>query len=182
MLAYVQRKSAHLHHELLWPGNDFEVSGQMSPGVQGNLYPKLRTTRISPTIFGRESSSRAKANRNKNERHRQAKVGRATPLRSKSWRSKRPRCPPPPPVPGLCYEVLTLCIAVIFGVAHRICKLLLPHLHHPDPEIGDPEIVPGDGRFQFIQHVPELQVRDAGRPDDITGPGGAPDRQRREQN
>ena len=36
------------------PGNDFEVGGGgglTSPGVQGNPYPKLKTPRVSPTIF-----------------------------------------------------------------------------------------------------------------------------------
>ena len=34
------------------PGHDFEVGrGETSPGVQGKPYPKLKTPRISPTVF-----------------------------------------------------------------------------------------------------------------------------------
>ena len=39
------------------------------PGIQGNPYPKLKTPRIWPIIFGRAPSSRAKTSKNKNEPH-----------------------------------------------------------------------------------------------------------------
>ena len=66
---------------------DFEVGGgggQTSPGVQGNSYQKLKTPRISPTIFFRATQGHVQTNKNKNERHRQSKVGGVALLRSKS--------------------------------------------------------------------------------------------------
>ena len=56
----------------------------------------LKLPGFRPLFFGRDPSSRAKTNKNKNEPNRQSKVGGAAPLRSKSWSGKRPRCPPPP--------------------------------------------------------------------------------------
>ena len=60
---------------LKWGGG-----GQTSPGVQGNPYPKLKNfPNFPPLFFGRDPSSRAKTNTNKNERHRRSKVGGTAP-------------------------------------------------------------------------------------------------------
>ena len=80
-------------------GSYFEVGGggQTSPGAQGNPYPKLKTPWIWPTIFGRDQSSRAKTNKNKNERLSQFKVGGggAEPPQPQSCEGKLPPLPPP---------------------------------------------------------------------------------------
>ena len=78
-------------------------------------------------------------------------------------------------------EQLTFCKSPTFGGMLGVGEPLLPHVHHPDGELGDPEGVPGDGRLQLAHRLPQLHVGDAGRPEDISRAGGAPDRQRRER-
>ena len=73
----------------------FEVvggGGQRSPGFQRNPYPKLKTPRIWPTIFGRDPD------KNKNERLSQSVCcccWGGAPTASKLWGQVAPTAPPP---------------------------------------------------------------------------------------
>ena len=88
------------------PGNDFEVGRQGGKRLSGFKITHTQTKNsldFAHYFFGRDPSSCAKTNKNKNERHRQSKVGGATPPPVQKLEGKRPRCPPPPlRFPGLC--------------------------------------------------------------------------------
>ena len=100
-------------------GDYFEVGGggQTSPGVQGNPNPKLKTPRIWPTVFGRDPSSRAKTNTNKNERHLQFKVWVTLP-KVPSWGASCPHCPARFPRP--CRIVCTSFCMGIFATSLNV--------------------------------------------------------------
>ena len=84
--------------------NHFEVGGgggQTSPGIQGNPYPKLKTPRIWPIIFGRAPSSRAKNKQKiKNEPQVDSRKLGGGPTASKFMKASCPTLPPAPASPG----------------------------------------------------------------------------------
>ena len=84
-------------------GNYFEVwgGGQTSPGVQGSPYPKLKTPRIWPTIFFRETHVRVQKQTKIKLNHidRPKFGGGGCPHSFKVVGASCPHCPPPPRFP-----------------------------------------------------------------------------------
>ena len=84
-------------------GSGGSGSGSASLGPKGNpeSLPKIKLPGLGPLFF-RDPSSRAKTNKNKNERHWQSKVGAFPQLPSCGSSLNCPHCPPPP-APAFLY-------------------------------------------------------------------------------